>query len=163
MNGLSDLIRSFCIVAIAGGIVMLISPEGNVKKYIKFIVSLCVVASLISPVFSISERLPEYLENIESETIKESQDLSKEVYADVALTAKKNIEEEVEELIVLNFNFTKEDVYVVATIDSTDITAVKITDITIFLSDTSCKDDIKDYLSELFLQTVNINIIKKGG
>lgn len=162
MSGFAEFIKSFCVVAVSGGLAMLISPEGNVKKYVKFIISLCVVCALLSPILSFSGKLPQYLENIEFEVQKEAEDVSVEVYSDVALVAKENIEAEVENLLASNFDYEKEDIYVVATLDCTNLSAIKITDITVFLADIGKKDDVSDYLSELFLQTANIHIMKKG-
>lgn len=61
-----------------------------------------------------------------------------------------------------SFCIVAKEVFVIVTLDTKNISAVNITDINVFLSDVSKKDEIKSYLSELFLYSVNINIMKKG-
>ena len=80
----------------------------------------------------------------------------------VALAAKENIESEINALLCAQFGFEKGDIYTVVGIDSEDISAVKITDISVFISDISKKEKIYDYVSELFLGSANIYIMKKG-
>ena len=36
MTSFYDFVKSFCITAISGGLAMAVSPEGKIKKYIKY-------------------------------------------------------------------------------------------------------------------------------
>ena len=55
MSGFSELVRGFCIIAVSGGLLLIMSPEGNLKKYVKFVLSLCMVCALLSVFFTFSE------------------------------------------------------------------------------------------------------------
>lgn len=138
------------------------SPEGELKKYIKYIISLCVVCSMLSAFFSFAEKLPENLDEFDIKIKEVSAEMENNAALDVALAAKENIESEINALLCAQFGFKKGDIYTVVRIDSEDISAVKITDISIFISDISKKEKIYDYVSELFLGSANIYIMKKG-
>ena len=138
------------------------SPEGELKKYIKYIISLCVVCSMLSAFFSFAEKLPENLDEFDIKIKEVSAEMENNAALGVALAAKENIESEINALLCARFGFEKGDIYTVVRIDSEDISAVKITDISIFISDISKKDKIHDYVSELFLESANIYIMKKG-
>ncbi len=162
MSSFSEFVKSFCVVAISGGLAMLISPEGQVKKYVKYIISLCMVCALLSPILSFAQKVPEYIEKMDFEAEKKVGAVSASISSEVALTAKGNIETEVENLLAAQFGYAAEEIYVVATIDYMDVSAVKITDIAVYLSNIEEQEEINTYLSELFLQTANIHIMKKG-
>ncbi len=162
MNSFYEFVKSFCIIAISGGLAMAVSPEGNIKKYIKYIVSLCIVCALLSPFLSFAEKAPKFLEDFDMEAEEVGANVSEDAQMNVALEAKKNIEEEVSTLISANFGYKKEDIYIVVAIDGKDTSAVKITDVTVFLADISRKEEVREYISELFLNTANIHIMRKG-
>ena len=162
MSSFYEFIKSFCIIAISSGLAMALSPEGNMKKYIKYLVSLCVVCALLSPFLSFAQKAPKLLTNFEMEIKDVSADVKDEAQTNVALIAKQNIENELSSLLSANFGFKEDDIYIVLTIDSVDVSAVKITDVTVFLCDVAKKEEISEYISELFLNTVNLHIMKKG-
>lgn len=149
-------------MAISGGLAMLLSPEGKTKRYVKFIISLCMVSALLAPIMSLSSELEQYIDNIEIQVQDGAKSDFAKAEAMVAAEAKENIEAEVERLICSKFGLNDDETYIVVAIDSEDISAVKITDINVFLDDIDKSGEIKEYLSELFLRTANINIIKKG-
>ena len=157
-----DFIKSFCLITISGGLVMASSPEGDLKKYIKYIISLCVVCSMLSAFFSFAESIPENLDEFDIKIKEVSAEAENNAALGVALAAKENIESEISALLCAQFSFEEGDIYTVVGIDSEDISAVKITDISVFVSDISEKEKIYDYVSELFLGSANIYIMKKG-
>lgn len=162
MSAFAEFIKGACVVAISGGLAMLISPEGKIKRYVKLIISLCMVSALLAPLMSLSSELEGYIDNIKLESADKAQSDYAAAEAMVTATARENIETELKELIHAEFGFKEDEVYIVVTIDSEDISALKITDITVFLSDTQKSEEIERRLSELFLNTANIHIIKKG-
>ncbi|MBE6654410.1 MAG: hypothetical protein E7608_03000 [Ruminococcaceae bacterium] len=162
MTSFYDFVKSFCITAISGGLAMAVSPEGKIKKYIKYIVSLCVICALLAPFLSFAQKAPTLLDNFGVEIEDASASVSDKAQTSVALEAKKNIEKELSKLVGANFGYKEEDMYIVVAIDGKDPSAVRITDVTLFLSDISRKDEVDEYISELFLNTANIHIMKKG-
>lgn len=120
------------------------------------------VSALLAPIMSLSSELEQYIDNIEIQVQDGAKSDFAKAEAMVAAEAKENIEAEVERLICSKFGLNDDETYIVVAIDSEDISAVKITDINVFLDDIDKSGEIKEYLSELFLRTSNINIIKKG-
>lgn len=120
------------------------------------------VSALLAPIMSLSSELEQYIDNIEIQVQDGAKSDFAKAEAMVAAEAKENIEAEVERLICSKFGLNDDETYIVVAIDSEDISAVKITDINVFLDDIDKSGEIKEYLSELFLRTANINIIKKG-
>lgn len=120
------------------------------------------VSALLAPIMSLSSELERYIDNIEIQVQDGAKSDFAKAEAMVAAAAKENIEDEIERLICSKFGLNDDETYIVVAIDSEDISAVKITDINVFLDDIDKSGEIKEYLSELFLRTANINIIKKG-
>lgn len=162
MNAFIEFLKSFCIVAIVSGMVLVILPSERFKKHIKLIISLCVVSSLISPVISFAKEVPKNIGNISFGAGDVKDAIYSEIYSDITSNTRDNLENEIEKLLCSRFGFEDKEVFVIVTLDTKNISAVNITDINVFLSDISEKDEIKSYLSELFLYSVNINIMKKG-
>lgn len=162
MNAFIEFLKSFCIVAIVSGMVLVILPSERFKKHIKLIISLCVVSSLISPVISFAKEVPKNIGNISFGAGDVKDAIYSEIYSDITSNTRDNLENEIEKLLCSRFGFEDKEVFVIVTLDTKNISAVNITDINVFLSDISKKDEIKSYLSELFLYSVNINIMKKG-
>ncbi len=162
MEAFYDFVKSFCVVAIAGGMAMASSPEGELKKYIKYIISLCVVCAMLSGFLSFAGEMPEHLDELEIKVKEVSAEAQIGAEMRVALAAKENIENELSSLICAQFGFEEDEVYTVVGIDSEDISAVRITLVSVFVSDISEKEKIYAYVSELFLETANIYIMKKG-
>lgn len=162
MNAFIEFLKSFCIVAIVSGMVLVILPSERFKKHIKLIISLCVVSSLISPVISFAKEVPKNIGNISFGDGDVKDAIYSEIYSDITSNTRDNLESEIEKLLCSRFGFEDKEVFIIVTLDTKNISAVNITDINVFLSDISKKDEIKSYLSELFLYSVNINIMKKG-
>ena len=162
MEAFSEFVRGFCIIAVSGGLIMLMAPNGNLKKYVKFIISLCMVCALLSAFFTFSENAEGFFDEIETETENEAGKTKEELYASVAGNAKSNLEAELCKLISAHISVPREDVYVVVRLDTSDFSAVEISEINVFLADISSSDAARVYLSEMFMGAVQINIRQKG-
>ena len=162
MNAFIEFLNSFCIVAIVSGMVLVILPSDRFLKLIKLIISLCVVSSLISPVISFAKEVQNNIVYSSFGECDVKDAIYSEIYSDITSNTRDNLENEIEKLLCSRFGFEDKEVFVIVTLDTKNISAVNITDINVFLSDVSKKDEIKSYLSELFLYSVNINIMKKG-
>lgn len=162
MGAFYDFIKSFCVVAVSGGLAMASAPEGEIKKYIKYVISLCVVCSMLAGFLSFAGDFPKELDELKIKAEEVSAEAQMSADMRVALAARENIENELSALICAQFGFETGQVYTVVGIDSEDISAVRITEISVFVSDASEKEKIRAYVSELFLETANIYIMKKG-
>ncbi len=162
MSVFSELVRGFCIIAVSGGLLLIMSPEGNLKKYVKFVLSLCMVCALLSAFFTFSENAEGVFSEIEAEAQDSAVKTESELRLGIAKQAKKNMESELASLLSAHLGVPKSDIYVVAEIDTTDLSAVEITKINVFLADISAEAAAKDYLRQTLMNAVPIDIMKKG-
>jgi len=162
MSGFSELVRGFCVVAVSGGLMLIIAPDGALKKYVKFVLSLCMVCALLSAFFNFSEKAEGFFEKIEIETQDTAAKTEGELRAGIAKQAKKNMEAELRSLLSAHVGVSEKDIYVVVQIDTADLSAVEITKITVFLADTAHSEAARAYLAEMFIDSVDIDIMKKG-
>ena len=162
MSALSEFVRGFCIIAVSGGLVMLMAPNGNLKKYVKFVISLCMVCALLSAFFTFSENAEGLISKIETATGEEAYKTKEELYRQIVKETKKNMESEICSLLAAHTGVAREDIYTVAKLDAGDYSSVEITEIYVFLADMSAADAARAYLEEMFMGSVTINIRQKG-
>ena len=162
MSGFSELVRGFCIIAVSGGLLLTMSPEGNLKKYVRFVLSLCMVCALISVFFTFAEDAKGLFSEIEIESQEVAVKTENELRRGVVKQAKKNMEAELNVLLSAHLNVPQSDIHVVAEVNDDDLSSVKITKISVFLADISCGAAARAYLEETFMNAVPIDIMKKG-
>jgi hypothetical protein len=162
MSEFSELVRGFCTVAVSGGLMLIMAPDGNLKKYVKFVLSLCMVCALLSAFFTFSEKAEWLFSEMETEAEDSAAKTESELRIGVVNQAKKNMEAELCALLSAHTGAPKSDIYVVAQIDARDLSAVEITKITVFLADMEKSEDVRAYLAEMFMGSVPIDIMKKG-
>jgi hypothetical protein len=162
MSEFLELVRGFCIIAVSGGLVIIMAPDGNLKKYVKFIVSLCMVCALFSAFLSFSASAKGILSGIVPKVQDTAVRTEEELYLGVAKQAKKNLEAELRALLGAHLGISEGDIYVVAEIDTADLSAVEITKITVFLHDTEHGERARAYLDDCLMGSVQIDIKKKG-
>ena len=162
MENFAEFVRGFCVIAVSGGLVMLVSPGGKLQKHVKFIISLCMVCALLSAFLSFSENAEKIFAEIESEASEGAGEAEEELCREVAKRAKKNMEEELCALLSAHLGLEREGIYVVAALDTGNLSAVEITEINVFLCDVSRAEEARAYLSEMFMGAVKINVMKKG-
>ncbi len=162
MEKFFDFVKNFCVIAVAGGLVMLAAPNGRLQPHVKLIISLCMVCALLSALVSAPAEIEKYLSQIEIE-VEESASLGGEdARLAVAKTAKSNMEEELCRLLCSRYDLAARDVYVVVTLDTRDLSAVEIIGVTAFIAGADACEGAREYLSELFMGGTEIIIMEKG-
>ncbi len=162
MEGFFEFIKNFCIIAVSGGLIMLVSPNGKMHGHIKFVISLCMVCALLSALVSAPAEIEKYLSEIEIESQESAAQGGEDARLAVAKTAKSNMEAEVLRLLCSRFGLAESDVYVVVTLDTSDLSAVDISAVTAFISNASAYEGAREYLAELFMGETEIYIMEKG-
>jgi hypothetical protein len=162
METFSEFIRNFCIVAVAGGMALLISPEGSTKKYVKFIISLCMVGALLSAFFTFAEGAEQMLSEMEIQTESDAEKTAADIQSAVVREARRNLETELCSLLCSYMDVNKNDIYIVVKVDCGEASAVEITEINVFLADMGKSETAKAYLTETFHGAVRINVMQKG-
>ncbi len=162
MENFFEFIKNFCIIAVAGGLIMLVSPNGKLQGHVKFIISLCMVCTLLSALVSAPAEIEKYLSQIEIEVEESVTQGGENARLTVAKTAKSNMEAEVKRLLCARFELAEEEVYVVVTLDTSDLSAVEISSVTAFISNAESYEGAKEYLSGLFRGEIDTIIMEKG-
>ena len=94
MSEFSELVRGFCTVAVSGGLMLIMAPDGNLKKYVKFVLSLCMVCALLSAFFTFSEKAEWLFSEMETEAEDSAAKTESELRIGVVNQAKKTMEAE---------------------------------------------------------------------
>lgn len=162
MSGFSEFVKDFCIVAVSGGLILLIAPCKAMKKQVKFIISVCTVCALLSAVISVSADLEKYVRNIGAQVETEISGVTEDTRKSLAEQAKKNMERETAELICARYGICEDDVYVVAEIDTSNLAAIEVVRINVFLSDASYAESVKAYTTDIFGNAVEVLVLQKG-
>ena len=162
MENFLGFVKDFCVIAVAGGLVMLICPNGRLQTHVKFIISLCMICALLSSFLSVSGDLENFFNGIEISVENEMVQSGEDVRILVAKEAKKNMEQEILRLISSRFGFDGNEVLVIAEIDMSNMEAVDIISVTVFLSDIQKADAVKSYVSELFSNSIDVKVNLKG-
>ena len=162
MENFSEFVRGFCVIAVSGGLILLMSPNGSMKKYVKFIVSICMVSALLSAFFTFSEDAEKLFSQIETETESEAGKTQEELRAGVVKETKRNMEAELCALLSAHTGLPKEDIYIVMGIDSSNFAAVEIKEINVFIADSAQAERARAYISEMFMGAVTVNVMQKG-
>lgn len=102
MSAFAEFIKGACVVAISGGLAMLISPEGKIKRYVKLIISLCMVSALLAPLMSLSSELEGYIDNIKLESTDKAQSDYAAAEAMVTATAREKLKQSLKSLYTRN-------------------------------------------------------------
>ncbi len=148
MNG---YISAILVSSVVGGIINSLVPEKNgIKKYVKFIVGLVCIVSLISPITKIAfnannikEGVQNFVDNI---IVKDKIEISNSL---IVNTSAEKICEGVKEAIIDKYNFDEKEVFVDISLDTENINAIKVNAINVTLSGKSSWSDcekIEEYL-----------------
>ena len=162
MEKLSGFVLSVLTVCVISGIVIGVSPEGAMKKYINYIISLCVLAAIITPIISIFSSVPQYSEDIERifEEHKET-----DTDAEAKLIEAQKAAVAIRDTIVKKFDIGEDRIFVEIAIDSTNKSAIEIRYIDISVKGKCPSGEIKKYIEEMFYGTAKVTVseVSDGG
>ncbi len=146
MNYIKEYILSLITISIAAGIINMIPPDGPLKKYIKYIISLSVAITLLLPLKDIVYTLPSLIKIKAGETDNESK---YEIYRNAAVgNAVLEIEKKTAEAIK---NKTGIEAEVRLKVDDTDPQLIIILGVTVILKkeDSVSGNGILIYVSDV--------------
>ena len=64
MREWTSYLGEIVLITAVSGLLYTVSPEGNLKKHLQFVISLCIVVALAVPMFSMIVDLPEIFEKV---------------------------------------------------------------------------------------------------
>ena len=164
MEKLSGFVLSVLTVCVISGIVIGVSPEGAMKKYINYIISLCVLAAIITPIISIFSSVPQYSEDIER-IFEEHKETDTDAEAKLIEAQKAAVETAIRDTIVKKFDIGEDRIFVEIAIDSTNKSAIEIRYIDISVKGKCPSEEIKKYIEEMFYGTAKVTVseVSDGG
>lgn len=148
------------VLTAVSGILFAVAPEGNVKKYINFIISVCILAAVVAPMISAVTNLPEKIrldDAFEDAVAQESEKME----SAVVKASKNEIEKAICSLICTKFSLDEDVVSCEIELDTTDLSNIEITKIILGLPSSKNHENIKNYIDEMFLGKSEI-IISEG-
>ena len=162
---MSGYLRSIIILAVISGIIKAFFTDAstNTKKYINFLTGLVMVAIIISPLKDLRVKInnaKEYISDF-SNGIFASDAIDKSNYI-IIKSSKEKICEGIKEAVISKYGFDKRDIYVDIMMDTTEISAIKITGVNIILTNRaswSNVDEVKKYTENLV--GVKVNVTRK--
>lgn len=157
MNVLSGA-AALVAISVSAAVVTLLSPDGEMKKYIKLLSTLAVLAAIAVPVASTLAGLPDAIANIEE------MDFGGETGSDfdaVALS-KAQIEKSVAEQIEARFSLDTGSVKVAAMLDASDTSAIVIEKVSIGVPRGTDTAKVKTFADELFKNTTEVTVYEVG-
>lgn len=157
MNDLSSLISSVFLISVSAALVTQMSPEGELRKYIRFIAGLSVIASIAFPIISVVKSLPDRINSISSDVVEMAEFDNMEIIN----AAVDNIERELCSDIEAEFGFEQGSVAAEVLVDASDLSNILITDINIILP-RGFNGNVRGYVYRMFRGEPIIRITEAG-
>lgn len=156
MKTLGNLAAAVLSVCIAAGAVIRISPDGSIKKYLKYLVSLCVLAAVLSPLIDGVGTMLSFDGNI---SVGEGDSMGAPHGGEYIIDAEKaEIEEAICSLIASKWRLEKEKICVSLTLDKSNISAIEIRKIDIKIKGVAKTEEIRRYIDEMFYGTAGVTV-----
>jgi hypothetical protein len=159
---MTGYLRSIVILSIISGTIKAFFTDtgSNTKKYVNFLIGLIMVAVIISPLKDLRTKLNYAKDYINDFTngIFTNEVIDKSNYI-IIKSSKEKICEGIKEAVISKYNFDTRDIYVDIVMDTTEISAIKITGVNIILTNHaswSNVDEVKKYTENLVGVTVNV-------
>ncbi len=152
------------VVVAVSGVLYAASPDGKTKKYVHFVISLCVLAATVFPLISLAEDLPKTILSFEDAASDVQMRQEEELTGVLVETSKAEIEEAITALLCKKFDYAASDIDVNLTLDESDTQNIKITAISVTVSKvtTQTRARMKEYLEEMFLGETTVTVTPKG-
>lgn len=140
-----------------------IAPEGNMKKHLHFVISLCILVALAVPMFSMAMELPEIFEE-GFEEVKAEENMTDEQLTEALIAvSKKEIETATVSYISEVYGISPADISVETVLNAEDPEAIEISRVLVILRDEDADaGTIQRALNDLFLgqSEVSVSILK---
>ena len=151
---LSSGAGALVLISVSAAIVSLMSPEGELKKYINLVSALVVLAALAVPVAAALGNVPDMVTRLEEIDF----DSAATGDFDAVALSKTEIEKRTAEQIEARFSLPRGSVGVDVTLDASDRSAIDITRVTVGVPRGTDAEKVKKYVAELYKNTAAVTI-----
>lgn len=161
MQEITAYFGEIIVITAISGILFTAAPEGNIKKYINFVLSVCILAAVIAPMLGVIAKLPSEIRYREDDFKDVSADEKEHLESALVSASKKEIERAIGSLVCTKFGFDDRSVTVDITLDDRNKEAIEIIKIQITVPDGTKKKEISSYMSDMFLGKSKI-LVEEG-
>lgn len=147
-------IGTVLFVSVSAAIVSMISPNGEMKKYINLIATLAVLASIAVPIAATVKNIPRTFSEIAETDIVgvESPDF------DIVSLSKKEIEDHVSSEVELKFKYPDGSVKTSVSLDAADTSKIEITLVSVGIPSSADIPIVREYVTSLFKGLVPVSV-----
>ena len=146
---------SILTISVIGGIITTLLPEksSGLKKYLSYIIGLISIITLLSPLTKVIDDVSSFKNNIDNfynETI--SQEAIDKTNSLIITSGIEKVEDGIKAILIEKYKLNESEINVTASVNKDDISAVKITQLTITLRGKATWEDsnkIKEYLESM--------------
>ena len=146
-------VTAVLLITVAAAIVSLISPEGEMKKYVKFVASIAVLASIAVPIVASITKLPDAISEIKADGVGNIQ-----AEFDLISASSEKIEQSIVQMISNEFIIDSEKVSAHLTLDSSDTAAIKILRVSVFVPPGTDTESVRSYVIKLMKNTCDVDV-----
>ena len=141
------------LITAVSGLLYTVSPEGNLKKHLQFVISLCIVVSLAVPMFSMIMDLPEIFEKSFEEAEREEVNKNEELTDSLISVSKKEIEKAIVSYIAGKYAIEEGEISVETVLDTQNPESIEIREIHVVIGGERSVsfEKIRNDLDEMFL------------
>ncbi|MBQ3490228.1 MAG: stage III sporulation protein AF [Clostridia bacterium] len=148
------------LITAVSGLLYTIAPEGNLKKHLHFVISLCVLVSLAVPMFSAVMQLPEIFEKSYEEAEKGGTETNEKLTDSLISVSKKEIEKAIVSYLSGKYGVAQTDISVETVLDAENPESVEILEIRIIFKEKPAisLEKIREDIHEMFLGKSSVTV-----
>lgn len=148
------------LIAAVSGLLYTVAPEGNLKKHLQFVISLCIVVSLAVPMFSMVMDLPEIFEKSFEEAEMGEVASGNDLTDSLISASKKEIEKAIASYIAEKYEISESEISVETVLDAENPESVEIREIYVTIGGerTASFEKIRNDLDEMFLGKSRVTV-----
>lgn len=161
MREWTSYLGEIVLITAVSGLLYTVSPEGNLKKHLQFVISLCIVVALAVPMFSMIVDLPEIFEK-EFEEVKKGEHETPQEFADSLISAsKKEVEKALVSYIAEKYAIAETDLSAETVLDAANPESIEICEIKIVIKGEYAVsiEKIQEDLYEMFLGKSRVTVL----
>ena len=144
---MKEYLMTLTAVALLGGILGMLSPEGDIKKYVRLAVSLCLVCAMIQPVLSVlSGEMPALDELLGIGEQEETMNYDEIYYQSLLSGGREQAEEAMKQELLKEFSLPYESLEVEAILERKN-DGVEVKEIRVTLRDSAIFADPKEVIA----------------
>ena len=148
------------VVIAVSGMLYAAAPDGKTKRYVQFVLSLCVLSATVFPLISLAETLPQKISEIRYDISKEEAASEDEITDILVEASRAEIAEAITQMLCAKFDYDEKEIRVTLTLDARDTEAIRITAIRVDVDHvtTQTKARMKEYLEDVFLGETTVTV-----